>query len=304
MQFSISKTGRLATLCGFLSSVALGCVLSLNDSGKKSTECPDPNSSLNAAGDECTCNGPAYDWCKPNDPADLTCCESNTSSSVSDTNSTTSTGGTTTDGTTTDGSATGTGGTTSDVPTTTDAPTTTDSGTTGEPLDCSATAQVPGSCNPDTENFLCVQADNAAECGPEGSKYYVCEGGAWVEDANGPNESCVVDGYDFAYGCEDADPLELVCGNGPGTDCSGSAQACNGDTNLEFCQYGKLGAVDCLIECMEIGDGGGVTYDFGYCGEQRGASQCICCDEGDEGCPLGGETTGGGSTGGGSSSGG
>jgi hypothetical protein len=42
MQFSISKTGRLATLCGFLSSVALGCVLSLNDSGKKSTECPEP----------------------------------------------------------------------------------------------------------------------------------------------------------------------------------------------------------------------------------------------------------------------
>ncbi len=294
MQFSISKTGRLATLFGFLSSVALGCVLSLGDGGKSGTECPDANSYINANGSKCFCEI-GYDWCNPNDDADLTCCESATSAAptATDVNAT---------GGTTDGSTTGTGGTTSDVPTTTEEPTTTSVGTTGETLDCSSTAVVPRSCDPNVANFLCVQADNP-DCGPEGSKYYVCDGGTWAQDPTGPTGQCIEGDFDFAYGCLDGDPLEFVCGNGPGTACSGNANSCNGDNELNFCQFGKLGAQDCLVQCMEIGDGGGMTYDFGYCGDQGSGSQCICCDEGEDDCPLGGESTGGGtSTGGGESS--
>jgi len=293
MQLSISKSARFAALLGaFLSSVAIGCVIKVGDGGKTSSECPDQHSYLED--DKCFCES-GYTWCNAFDDSDLTCCVDNTSASgVSDTNNTT--------GGTTDGSATGTGtasgttsGTTADLPTTSQ-------GTTGEPLDCSSSASVPRSCDPNTENFLCVQADNP-DCGPEGSKYYVCDGGTWAQDPTGPTGSCIADGFDFAYGCLDADPLEFVCGNGSGAACSGNTQSCNGDTNLEFCQFGKLGTQDCLVQCMDIGDDMGVTYDFGYCGEQGGASQCICCDEGDEGCPLGGGTTGGGSTGGGSTGG-
>ncbi|MBA3546114.1 MAG: hypothetical protein H0T76_06510 [Nannocystis sp.] len=288
MQFSISKTGRLATLFGFLSSVALGCVISLGDGGKSSSECPDKNSKLDKDKSECFCNF-GYSWCFPNDNSDLSCCESpTTAATISDTNNT---GGTSA----TDDTATATGGTTSDsaTGTTTDEPPTTSVGTTGEPLECSSTAVIPRSCDPDVANFLCVQADNP-DCGPEGSKYYVCDGGTWAQNPTGPTGNCISDGYDFGYGCLDGDPIEFVCGDGPGTACSGDATSCNGDNELNFCVYGKLGAEDCLVKCMDIGDGGGVTYDFGYCGDQGSGSECICCDEGEDGCPLGGETSGGG----------
>ena len=174
MQSHISKSGRLALLGAFLSSVAFGCVITVGDGGKTASECPDKNSYL--SNDKCFCEF-GYDWCNANDDADLTCCESQTSASLSDTNNTNNG----TDGTGT-GTGTGTGGTsgstTSDVPTTSQ-------GTTGEPLDCSATAGVPESCDPNTENFLCLQADNP-DCGPEGSKYYVCDGGTWAQDPTGP----------------------------------------------------------------------------------------------------------------------
>src|SRR5690606_30141643 len=70
MQFSISaQTGRLATILGFLSSVALGCVITVGDGGKQSSECPDANSYL--SGNKCFCDI-GYDWCKPGDDSDLT----------------------------------------------------------------------------------------------------------------------------------------------------------------------------------------------------------------------------------------
>lgn len=294
MQLSISKSGRFAALLGaFLTSVALGCVIKVGDGGKTSSECPDQNSYLED--NKCFCSA-NYEWCDVFDDSDLTCCVSATSaSSVSDT--VTATNGTT------DGSATGTGtgGTTGG---TTDEPPTTSQGTTGEPpADCSSSAAVPESCDPNTENFLCITADNPA-CGPEGSTYYVCDGGTWAQDPTGPTGQCTLDGFQFAYGCVDnGSMIEFVCGNGSGAACSGDTQACNGDTNLEFCKFGKLGTVDCLLECMNVGDGGGITYDFGYCGPQDGSDQCICCDEGDDGCPLGGGTTGGTTTGGSSTGG-
>jgi hypothetical protein len=291
MQFSISKSGRFAVLLGtFLSSVAFGCVITVGDGGKASSECPDQNSYLKD--NKCFCDI-GYDWCNPSDDADLSCCDNGTSAS----SVTNNTGGTTSD--TATGTGTATGGTTGGS--TTEEPPTTSQGTTGAPVDCSSTASVPESCDPNSENFLCVQADNP-DCGPEGSKYYVCDGGTWAEDPTGPTGQCTADGFDFAYGCTDnGTMIEFVCGNGSGTACSGDTKSCNGDTNLEFCQFGKLGTQDCLVQCMDVGDDMGVTYDFGYCGDQGSGSQCICCDEGDRGCPLGGGTTGGttgGSTGG------
>lgn len=296
MQVSNLKSGRLAVLLGFLSSLAVGCVIGVNQNGKKSDECPEDNSYLDADKGECFCNA-NYEWCNPDDAADLTCCPSNDSSSQ--TNNTQTDPTNTTPGTDASGGTTHepTGGTTAEPPTTSV------SGTTGEPLDCTVTTPVPDSCDPNTETALCLSADNP-DCGPEGSKYYSCEGGQWVQAPAAGAASCINDGYDFSYGCQDnAESMlvEFVCGDGPGTDCSGSAQSCNGDNELNFCAYGKLGAVDCLASCMKDGDGEGVTYDFGYCGEQMGTNSCICCDEGEDDCPLGGGTSTGGTGGTGTS---
>lgn len=282
------KFTRLSALSAFLSSVALGCVVTLGGSGKEADSCTDDNSFLSNG--ECFCNA-GYDWCKPNDINNLDCCATTTS----DTNPGTGTSDTN-NGTTTNAP---TSGTTAEVPTTSET-----NGTTGAPLDCSVGTEPPGSCDANTENFLCLTADNP-DCGPEGSKYYVCTNGSWVENPNGPNENCIADGHGFAYGCVDEDSMvKFVCGEGPGTACTNDTpDACNGDVSLESCDYGKLSATDCTVLCMTEGDGMGVTYDYGYCGDQRGIS-CICCDEGDADCPINmGGTTGGGTTGGGTTGG-
>ena len=68
MQSHISKSGRLALLGAFLSSVAFGCVITVGDGGKTASECPDKNSYL--SNDKCFCEF-GYDWCNANDDADL-----------------------------------------------------------------------------------------------------------------------------------------------------------------------------------------------------------------------------------------
>jgi len=274
---------RLAALSGFLTSAAVGCVITVGDGGKAADgeSCPDNNSFINDG--ECFCNV-GYDWCNESDNTDLTCCEDTTSVSSDPTNNTNNTQTNASQGTTTDEQ---TGGTTSDLPTTTDVPT---SGTTGDPLECTVENEPNGACTPET--VLCVQAADAA-CGTEGSKFYVCTNGAWVEDPTGPDMNCKFDGYDFGVGCED-DGTKVVfdCGFGPGTACqSGDPASCNGDIVYEECYKGKLSATDCTAYCMEIGDDMGVTYDYGSCGEQRGEITCLCCDEGDEDCAINGGTS-------------
>lgn len=297
MQVSNLKTGRLAVVLGFLSSLAVGCVIGVGQNGKTSDSCPEDHSYLDKDKGECFCDA-NYEWCDPNDAADLTCCPSNDSSSQ--TNNTPAQTDTTNSTPATEGTSGGTSGDTTVEP-----PTTSDSGTTGEPLDCVVTTPVPESCDPGTETALCLAADNP-DCGPQGSKYYSCEGGQWVQAPATGAASCINDGYDFSYGCQDnAETMlvEFVCGDGPGSDCIGEGKTCNGDNELNFCVFGKLGAVDCLTSCMTDGDGEGIAYDFGYCGDQGGAT-CICCDEGVDDCPLGGGTsTGGGDTGGSSTGG-
>lgn len=297
MRLSNFHFGRLAALSGFLTSAAVGCVLTVGDGGKAAggESCPDANSFLNNG--ECFCNV-GYDWCNENDNSDLTCCENPTSGNTNG-NTNSNTGNNNTDAT---------NGTTESVPTSGASETTTDvptSGTTGDPLECTVDTAPPASCNPDTEPFLCIQASNPA-CNTEGSKFYVCTGGKWVENPNGPDENCKADGYDFGVGCED-DGTKIVfdCGVGPGTDCqTGEAPTCNGETKYQECYHGKLTETDCTAYCMEVGDNMMVTYDYGYCGEQRDEIACICCDEGDEGCPINTDTTGSDTTTGGDTTGG
>lgn len=291
MHSTTLKFTRLTALFSFLGSAAIGCVISAGGGGKSfgdGEECPEANSYYDAG--ECFCDS-GYDWCKPNDNNDLTCCVSQTTNGNDDTsNNTNNNTNNNTDGQT-DGQ---TDGTTTDEPTggtTVEEPTTSNSGTTGEPLECVVGITPPASCDENTENFLCLEAA-FAECGPQGSQFYVCMGGTWVEDPTGPDANCKADGFDFGYGCEDQDMMvQFVCGVGPGTACDASGPTCNGETNLEECYYGKLSVTNCEAFCMEEGDGM-MTYDYGYCGEQMGATSCICCDEGDEGCPINEGTTG------------
>lgn len=309
MNFSAS---RLAFALSFLTSVTLGCVISVGPGGDdagvhecgsllahndvncvcddgyelcnpgdpddtdccektgKGGSCDDPNSVLQ--GDQCFCVV-GYTWCQPDDPNDLSCCPD---------------GGQTSNGTGTEGTS-GTGGTSMEQPTTSQ-------GTTGGPVECPNPATPPGSCDPNTENFFCSHPES---CGPEGSTFYICDGGVWVEDPAGPDENCKFDGFDFGYGCIDnGSQVEFFCGYGPGTACqTGSASSCMTDNILLSCEYGKETATDCFQKCTVEGDEMGVTYDFGSCGEQDGAIQCLCCDEGDPGCDLGGGGTTGGTGG-------
>ena len=284
---STLKFGRLSALTTFLSSLALGCVITLGENGKTSDECPDDNSTLSDG--KCYCKA-FYDWCKPDDLNDLTCCEDTNPGTSNSNGTTTNSSQTTTDN-----------GTTQDIPTsgTTDTPTTTE-GTTGDPLDCSVTTDPPDGCEEGT--FLCISADNP-DCDIEGSKYYACQGGAWVESPADAEAICKSDGFDFFAGCEDNGAIDISCGVGPGTPCNtGEPTSCSTDTVLDTCVFGKINTTDCTAFCMEVGEGG-ITYDYGFCDPNRTAA-CVCCDEGEPDCPITepGETTGGGtSTSGGSS---
>lgn len=296
MRFTTLMSARLAAALSFLSATALGCVLTLGDGGKTSDSCPDENSYLSNG--ECFCDA-FYDWCNPDDNDDLTCCESQTSNS-NGTPGTSSNTNSTTDVVPTGGTDTGTpptGGTDTGEPPT--------SGTTGPaPTDCVVDQDPPASCDEAMgENFLCLQAADV-NCGPEGSKYYVCMNGVWVEDTTAADQFCMLDqGADFSYGCILKDNVvQFQCGSGSGAACEPGGGQCTSDKDIEYCLYGKLSTADCFYLCTEEGVDG-ITFDHGYCGEQDSELSCICCDEGEDGCPLGGSSSGGGSsTGGGSSS--
>lgn len=295
MQFNTLKSARLAAVLGFFTSLAIGCVISVGDGGK-SGECPEINNHLE--GDKCFCDT-GYSWCDAFDDSDLTCCPNSSDTSNDPSNDPSSNGTTVNVPTTSDSQGTDTsnsGGTTEEPPTS--------SGTTGDPpADCSVDIDPPGSCDVDNgENYLCLSASNQ-ECGVQGSEYYICEGGVWVPDTSSGDESCKFDldnDMAFSYGCKiDNNAVVFECGVGPGTACTGDSATCTTDKDIEYCYLGKLTSGDCLYQCQEIGDVDMVTYDHGYCGEQDSSNVCICCDEGDEGCPInGGTTTGGESTGG------
>jgi len=293
MQFNTLKSARLAAVLGFFTSLAIGCVITVGD-GSKTGDCPEINN--HQEGEKCFCNT-GYSWCDPFDDTDLTCCPNSSDTSNDQTSNPSGNDTTSTLPTTSESQGTDTGnGTTEEPPTS--------SGTTGDPpADCSVDIDPPGSCDVDMgENYLCLSASNP-ECGVQGSESYICEGGVWVPDTMSGDESCKFDlGEDnaFSYGCKiENNTVVYECGVGPGTACSGDGASCTTEKDIEYCYLGKLTSGDCLYQCQEIGDDMMVTYDHGYCGEQDTSTVCICCDEGDDGCPInGGTTTDGESTGG------
>lgn len=280
MQFSTLKSARNASLFGFLSSLALGCVISVGDGGKPGSECPEDNNHLE--GDKCYCDA-GYSWCKPSDNDDLSCCVDTSDTTNNPSNNTSN------DDATEDLPTGGTSDATTDQPT---------SGTTGPtPSNCVVEEAPPASCDPEMgEAYLCLQASDAS-CGVEGSQHYICENGMWVVDNESGDENCKfdLDNDDaFSYGCQilNGNVIDFVCGVGPGTACSNDEpSSCANDKDVLYCDLGKLTLSDCLIECQTIPDENNATYDFGYCTQQDDVFQCICCDEGVDDCPLGSETS-------------
>jgi hypothetical protein len=126
--------------------------------------------------------------------------------------------------------------------------------------------------------------------GPEGSIYYECTETGWVDGAANADATCQFDNFDFAVGCIDnGAEVQLVCGDGPGTPCSGEAcDVCADDDQLNYCQSGKLHGISCLVQCQDIGDETGMTFEHGFCDVDPGNSlpTCQCCDSGDKGCPV------------------
>ena len=235
----------------------------------------DENNPVHLEGEVCVCDD-GFNWCT-DDPADLSCCEDPNQAPTNDTDVELTTG---------DPMTSGTADTASDADETADE--------TGEP---------PGECSMDEPEWNGVEP-NDADCtedglvfcsnvereGPAGSRYWECEGGTWVEYPTAGDESCQFDQFEFSYGCiDDGNGVQFVCGDGPGTPCSGpECNGCGDDGDqIFFCQDGALGGDSCNRICTEEGDAEGITYDYGECTTtEDGSSECACCDAGEEGCPV------------------
>jgi hypothetical protein len=190
-----------------------------------------------------------YKWCEPDDAADFTCCMDDAQDEA---------GGGETPDTDSAGTSDESGG---------------GGGATPDPADCTADNEGVSFCS------------NTDDVGPEGSVYWMCMAGEWVEMPEAGNESCVYDGYEFAYGCVDTGTaVEFLCGNGTGSACERDFTNCVDGDNIDYCQYGKLTRDSCFRICTEEGDDMNATYDHGFCDAAVG--DCFCCDMGTEGCPV------------------
>ncbi|MCY1065931.1 hypothetical protein OV090_14210 [Nannocystis sp. RBIL2] len=265
-----SSTGGASTTDGAGGSHACGSLLANNDAdcvcdpgyercepGTDNTDCCKkqgmgdgacPDPNSTLDGEECFCND-GYTWCNPDSPDDLSCCVDPDQTTATPTEATS------------DATSEGTSG--------------------GEA--CPDAVDPPPSCAEDSESFYCT---NPSSCGPQGSAHYVCEGGVWAPDTS-LDQTCQLDGYDFAYGCvDDGGSIYVECGSGSGAACSGEAPSCQDANTWVGCKWGKTSEVDCFVACTEIGDDMGATYDHGACEVQDGEAVCACCDAGDPGCPI------------------
>lgn len=267
---SLTKTLHLRSslLLGALLGLSYGCFIDVSPL----EPCASGSNNKLDENDECVCRV-GYDWCNPNDPDDLDCCEDDVSDDEIDG----------------DGDGDPTTSSTDNTDNTDNTETTTDSGTdsTGDGDGDSDTGTLPPeSCTPDEEGFYwCTHSD---AMGPAGSQLFVCSGGAWVEDAAVMDESCVFDGYDFAYGCvDDGDAVIFECGVGSGDACTeDSPVTCIDDDQIAYCLNDKETWDSCMTFCQEVGIDG-VTYEYGECDDADPADvACFCCDSGDQGCPI------------------
>ncbi len=259
------KSLKTAALLGGILGLSFGCIIDISplepcESGS--------NNKLNDDG-ECECRI-GYDWCT-DDPADLNCCDLDEDTNGDDVDTTTSSDDDTTNG--------------DDVDTTseTDTSSETDS-TTGD--DTTDTGVLPPeSCTPEEEGFYwCTHTE---EMGPQGSQFFICEGGSWVENGAFMDETCMFDGYDFAYGCVD-DGVDVIfeCGDGSGSDCAEDPAYCIDGDQIAYCYWGKETWESCQNFCENIGIDG-VTYEYGECDESDPEDvSCYCCDADDPECPI------------------
>ena len=225
----------------------------------KEGECSEPNNIL--IGNECHCDD-QFTWCS-DDPNDFSCCPDDGHNG--------GTGGGTGNDDVADSGSTDDAGTDTGNESVDDTGPDPDTGVEPDPADC-------------TEDGLSF-CSNTEEQGPEGSRYWVCTGGEWVEDTEAGDAACQFDQYDFAYGCVATESaVEFVCGEGPGTDCEGDAATCADMDIISYCFMGKLTEDSCMRICTEEGDDMGVTYDYGECSAD--SNECFCCDAGEEGCPA------------------
>ncbi len=290
----------LLSVLALLAGVAAGCVFTTGDGDLDDGDCPGDN--IHESFDECFCDA-GYEWEDPNDSSNLNCvpemakpgacdepnnveidgtcyCDDGFSWCSSDPNdfSCCEDPGHTSVGTGDDGSGDDVADDVADDGSDTGADTgiddtgpDPDTGVEPDPLDCTE----------DGLNFC----SNTEEQGPEGSRAWVCMGGEWVENSTIGDESCMFDGFDFAYGCVSmGDTVQFVCGDGPGTACEGDSASCVDADIINYCLYGKLSEDSCLRICTEDGDDMGVTYEHGQCDAE--AMECFCCDAGDPGCNL------------------
>lgn len=215
--------------------------------------CMEPNNVL--VDGVCECEE-GYVWCEPDDLYDYTCCDGG-GPGPSSADETADTGNTDT----------------FDV----------GGGSTG--TDTGGTLPDPAGCTVDTPEV--IYCTNTADDGPEGSGFYVCTDGRWVEMPESGDESCQFDGYDFAYGCiDDGQMIAFICGNGSGAPCEDDADAMCLDADvIDTCIFGRATEDSCATLCNTIGDERGVTYDSGFCDADAEPDDCVCCDVGDPGCP-------------------
>jgi hypothetical protein len=265
---SLIKTLHLRTslLLGSVFGLGFGCVIEL---GPPAEPCATgEHNQLDDEGD-CTCDI-GYDWCDPSDDSNLNCCDNDIGDDEIDG-----------DG---DGPDDGPD---DDVDTDDDVGTDSDSTGDGDGDGDGDTGTLPPeNCEAEEEGFYWCTHSEAM--GPQNSQLFVCTGGSWVEEAALMDESCMFDGYDFAYGCVD-DGMSVIfeCGVGSGDDCAEDAPiTCIDDDQIAYCLDGKETWDSCLAFCQEMGIDG-ITYEYGECDDTDPADvACFCCDSGDEGCPI------------------
>jgi hypothetical protein len=256
---------KIASLFGGVLGLGFGCVVTLQplepcESGS--------NNKLDENG-ECECRI-GYEWCDPTDDTNLDCCETNNGSG-----GTTGPGDGDGDNSTTNGDGDGSPGDGDGMP-----------GDGDGDGDCAGAQLPPETCSPDEEGFYWCTNDMAM--GPECSQFFICMGGVWTESAAFMDESCVFDGYDFAYGCfDDGTNVVFECGDGSGEPCADSDPAfCVDMDQIGYCKYGKTTYDSCLTFCQTEGIEG-QTYEYGECDMSIPDDiACFCCDQGDPGCPL------------------
>lgn len=228
------------------------------DSRLSGTQCTGPGT--RPVGDFCYCEQ-GYRWCSANED-DFSCCLDPTQDSLSGT-------------TWPDDSGTSTSGSTTYDASTTDPGTTTDPDTTGPtvypPPDSECQVDFTPACSND-------DPDNV-----EGSVFWSCQSGSWIEAPDLADEDCQSSNYDFAYGCfsnYEAGIVEFVCGDGPGTPCTLDDDTCVDSDTIQYCLYGRLTEGSCTEICGDPEED--ITYSYGECADQDGMIVCHCCDEIDE----------------------